>query len=71
MNNQDIFIVGKSKFPQCKEPKCFYHQTTNSDFCGKHNPLAKHTKLTDGYSETVTVGTWTESEIVDTWGTDN
>ncbi len=53
MNSQDIFIVGKSKFPQCKEPKCFYHQTTNSDFCQKHKTPIKYTKLTDGYIETV------------------
>ncbi len=66
--SQDTFIVGKSKFPQCKKPKCFYHQATDSDFCRKHKPPIKYTKLTDGYSETVTVGTWSESEIVNAWG---
>ena len=35
MISQDTFIVGKSKFPQCSEPKCFYA-------AGRHGECKSH-----------------------------
>lgn len=34
--SQDTFIVGKSKFPQCSEPGCFYAPMPDSVLCKAH-----------------------------------
>ena len=40
MNSQDTFIVGKSKFPQCSEPKCFYATVhPKAAYCREHSCL--------------------------------
>jgi len=37
--SQDNFIVGKSKFPQCEVPKCFYAAVAKTTKCKKHGDM--------------------------------